>query len=88
MQLKKRINSNESNEKTDFIKKAYNVIYKTYSLDKTVLFQNEGVYYFTFYFQYRQNYIKRYQDHSSFHEIKAEINARCFSAKLMFRSYQ
>lgn len=72
----------------EFIKKAYDAVYRKYPLDSTVLFSKEGVYYYVYYFQCLQSCINRYQNHSSFEDIKTKAKDRCYNAKLMFNEYQ
>ena len=71
-----------------FIKKAYDAIYKTYPLDRTVLFSEEGFYYYLYYFQCLQYCIKQYRNQMSFEDVKLKIKDRCYNAKLMFCNYQ
>lgn len=72
----------------EFIKKAYSAIYKTYPLDRAVQFNEEGVYYYMYYFQCLQSCIKRYRNHSSYADIKIIAKERCYNARLMFNGYQ
>ncbi len=72
----------------EFIKKAYDAIYKTYPLDRTALFGEEGVYYYLYYFQCIQSCIRRYKNQPSFEDVKMKVKERCYNAKLMFAKYQ
>lgn len=71
----------------EFIKKAYDGIYKTYPLEKASAFANEGVYYYIYYFQCLQNLIKRHKGRISYDEISNQIVDRCYNAKLMLNRY-
>lgn len=72
----------------EFIRKAYDAIYKTYPMEKLTLFEDEGAYYFIFYFQCLQECIKRYQELSDYYTVQEEAHMRCYNAKLMFNRYR
>lgn len=72
----------------DYIRKAYDAIYKTYPMEKLSLFEEEGVYYYIYYFQCLQECVKRHQDSSDYYKIKEEAHMRCYNAKLMFNKYR
>lgn len=72
----------------EYIKKAYDAIYKTYPLDRTVLFSEEGVFYYSYYFQCIQSCIRQYRDQPSFEDVKMKVRDRCYNARLMFANYQ
>lgn len=72
----------------NFIKKAYDAIYRTYPLSTTALFIEEGVYYYIYYFQCVQEFVKRYKSHSQHEDIKQKIKDRCYNAKLMISCYR
>lgn len=71
----------------EFIKKAYDGVYKTYSLKNVSLFVDEGVYYYIYYFQCLQILIKEHKGRVSYDEICAQIRDRCYNAKLMLNRY-
>lgn len=71
----------------EFIKKAYDGIYKTYPLEKASSFADEGVYYFIYYFQCLQVLIKKHKGRVSYDEIRDQIRDRCYNAKLMLNRY-
>lgn len=72
----------------EFIKKAYDGIYKTYSLERAALFAKEGVYYYIYYFQCLQVLIKKYKKRASYEDVCMLIKDRCYNAKLMLNRYQ
>lgn len=61
----------------EFIKKAYDGVYKTYPLEKASTFADEGVYYYIYYFQCLQVLIKKYKSRVSYDEISNQIRDRC-----------
>lgn len=71
----------------DFIKKAYEGVYKTYPLEKASIFADEGVFYYVYYFQCLQVLIKKYKERVSYDDIKIQIQDRCYNAKLMLNRY-
>lgn len=71
----------------EFIKKAYDGIYKTYPLEKASAFADEGVYYYIYYFQCLQVLIERHKGRVSYDEIINQIRERCYNAKLMLNRY-
>ncbi len=71
----------------DFIKKAYDGIYKTYPLENISLFADEGVFYYVYYFQCLHILIKNYKGRISYDDIKTRIQDRCYNARLMLNSY-
>lgn len=71
----------------EFIKKAYNGIYKTYPSEKASAFSDEGVYYYIYYFQCLQVLIKKHKGRASYDEISNQIRDRCYNAKLMLNRY-
>lgn len=71
----------------EFIKKAYDGVYKTYPLEKVSVFADEGVYYYIYYFQCLQDLLKRYQGSVLYDEISNQIRDRCYNAKLMLNKY-
>lgn len=71
----------------EFIKKAYDAINKTYSLEKASLFSTEGVYYYFYYFRCLRILIKQNKGKDSYDEICNQIRDRCYNARLMFDKY-
>ena len=71
----------------DFIKKAYDGVYKAYPLEKASSFADEGVYYFIYYFQCLQVLIKKHKGRVSYEDIRNQIRDRCYNAKLMLNRY-
>lgn len=71
-----------------FIKRAYDAVYKTYPLDRTALFSEEGVHYYSYYFHCLQSCIKRYRDQPSFEDVKSKVKDRCYNARLLFSGYR
>lgn len=71
----------------EYIKKAYDGIYKTYSLENASSFVKEGVYYFVYYFQCLQILIKKHKGRVSYDEIRDQVKDRCYNAKLMLNRY-
>lgn len=74
-------------EEPEFIKKAYDGVYKNYPLDRASLFSNEGVYYYIYYFKCLHKLIIKYNGMVSYEEIKNQIKDRCYNAKLMLSNY-
>lgn len=81
------IGVSKAKKEPEFIKKAYDGVYKTYPLEKASAFADEGVYYFIYYFQCLQLLIKRYKGRVSYDEISGQIRDRCYNAKLMLNRY-
>lgn len=81
------IGVSKAKREPDFIKKAYDGVYKTYSLEKASLFANEGVFYYVYYFQCLQVLIKKHKGRVSYDDIKIQIQDRCYNARLMFNRY-
>lgn len=81
------IGVSKAKEDPDFIKKAYDGVYKAYPLEKASSFADEGVYYFVYYFQCLQVLIRKYKGRVSYEEIKDQIRDRCYNAKLMLNRY-
>ena len=71
----------------DFIKKAYDGVYKTYPLEKASIFADEGVFYYVYYFQCLQVLIKKHKGRVSYEDIKTQIQDRCYNARLMLNRY-
>lgn len=71
----------------DFIKKAYDGIYKTYPLEKASAFADEGVFYYVYYFQCLQVLIKKHKGRVSYDDIKDQVRDRCYNARLMLNRY-
>ncbi len=71
----------------DFIKKAYDGVYKKYPLEKVAAFADEGVFYYVYYFQCIQVLMKKYKGSDSYDEIKNQVHDRCYNARLMLNSY-
>lgn len=71
----------------DFIEKAYDGIYKTYSLNEASSFVNEGAYYYLYYFQCLQVLIKKYKGRELYDDIGKLILDRCYNARLMLKPY-
>lgn len=71
----------------DFIKKAYEGIYKTYPLENVSTFADEGVFYYVYYFQCLQVLIKKYKGRVSYDDVKSQVHDRCYNARLMLNRY-
>lgn len=71
----------------DYIKKAYDAIYKAYPLEKASIFADEGVFYYIYYFKCLQILIKKYKGSVSYDDVKGQVKDRCYNAKLMLNRY-
>lgn len=81
------IGVSKAKKEPEFIKKAYDGVYKTYPLEKASAFADEGVYYFVYYFQCLQVLIKKHKGRVSYEDIRNQIRDRCYNAKLMLNRY-
>lgn len=81
------IGVSKAKKEPEFIKKAYDGVYKAYPLEKASSFTDEGVYYFVYYFQCLQVLIKKHKGRISYEEIRSQIRDRCYNAKLMLNRY-
>lgn len=71
----------------DFIKKAYDGIYRKYPLEEVSAFVDEGVFYYIYYFQCLQVLEKKHKGRVLFDDIKAQMLDRCYNASLMLNKY-
>ena len=71
----------------DYIRKAYEGVYKAYSLEKASSFADEGVYYYIYYFQCLQVLVKKHRGRASYDDIKEQVHDRCYNARLMLNRY-
>lgn len=81
------IGVSKAKKEPDFIKKAYDGVYKTYPLEKVSAFADEGVYYYIYYFECLQVLLKSHKGRVLYDEIGNQIRDRCYNAKLMFNRY-
>jgi len=81
------IGVSKAKKEPEFIKKAYDAIYKTYPLERISLFAEEGVYYFIYYLQCLRVLIKQYKNRVYYVDICVQIRDRCYNAKLMLNRY-
>lgn len=81
------IGVSKAKKEPEFIKKAYDGVYKAYPLEKASAFADEGVYYFVYYFQCLQDLIKTHKGRVSYEEIRNQMRDRCYNAKLMLNRY-
>jgi hypothetical protein len=77
------IGVSKAKNEPDFIKKAYEGIYRRYPIEDAVPFIKEGVYYYIYYFQCLQILLKEHEGD----DIKHAVFDRCYNARLMFNSY-
>lgn len=81
------IGVSKAKKESEFIKKAYDGVYKAYPLEKASAFVDEGVYYFVYYFQCLQVLINKHKGRVSYEEVRNQVRDRCYNAKLMLNRY-
>lgn len=72
----------------DYIEKSCTAVMKKYSPDSTALFIQEGVYYYIYYLQCLQSFLKRYRMHPLFERVRQLAGGRCMNLKLLLHSYR
>lgn len=81
------IGVSKAKKEIDFIKKAYDGVYKTYPLEKASIFADEGVFYYVYYFQCLQVLIRKHKGRVSYDDVKSQVKDRCYNARLMMNRY-
>ena len=77
----------KAKQNPDYFKQAYNAVYHTYPLNNMILFKEEGVYYYLYYFQCLQSCMENNRNRSSYEKVCSIVKERLDEAKSMFNAY-
>lgn len=77
----------KAKQNPDYFKQAYNAVYHTYPLNNMILFKEEGVYYYLYYFQCLQSCMESNRNGSSYEKVCSMVKERLNEAKAIFNHY-